>query len=446
MRVARQFDAVRVTGGLVGAGLGVVALVIAVGWSLFGLASTQIFERPDLILVVVLLAAVVGWSSSAKVAGGGRRRAIAFGGLAGLAFGWAGVVVTVGAAYVDGVVRGATSPFGDVLPGFVWAFYGLVITTVYLAAVGIPLGVIWGLIVRGLLGRRTRPDGPTRSAILPTAAALVLLACGAGLSQAAMTMPAGARCLDLGGERPTDGAFSPSGDRLAIVSQRDPNEPGTVRLFRWPSGELEMSWTAWVDMDVVVDPDGRVYWSAWTGQSPWTAGVMTVAMGEEPSWFAEGDEAALWQLAWTDDALRGKTSNSHHMASIDLDGAEAGRLRIDQASETVGVFWASADGATVAYSPEWSGDETTVVVDGPADRHIEVTGDPRSIALTADARTLVVASWFGGTRRYDVATGASGLVLSGSQSWIALSPDGAMAWGTEEQLGAGVACLVALDG
>jgi hypothetical protein len=71
----------------------------------------------------------------------------------------------------------------------------------------------------------------------------------AGLVIAVAGRPGSTRCLDVGGDVPHSGAWSPDGSLLAIASSSDPNRIGHVRLFRWPSGELiargrvQASWT-----------------------------------------------------------------------------------------------------------------------------------------------------------------------------------------------------------
>jgi hypothetical protein len=75
---------------------------------------------------------------------------------------------------------------------------------------------------------------------------------------------------------------------------------------------------------------------------------------------------------------------------------------------------------------------------------VNVHEDQRSIALTADRSTLVAASWFDGTRTFDVATGASRLIIRGSQRFIALSSRGDLAWANEEMVGKSRLCTAAL--
>jgi hypothetical protein len=409
----------------------------------FDLEASRLEERPDVLLAVVALSGIVGWWAGPTATRTGWWRAAVVGGLAGIAWGWLGIFMSLVASLVDNLVRGVAEPFGTAGPIAWW--YVLVLGSVYVAAIGGPLGVIWGLVTRALApagGFPVASSGHTAPVIL----ALGLVASLVGIAQAGRTMPADARCLDLAGERSTDGAFSPSGDRLAVISIPDPNEEGTVRLFAWPEGRLEASWTAWVDHDVVVDPAGRAYWSAWTPQEPWTVGIMTAAPGSAPSWFAVGEQTPLWQLTWTRESLRGMTSDvTHRMASIPLTGVGAGMVRIDAFREPLGAFWATADGRTILYGEERSSLQVTVAEEGQAARHVPVSGDPRSIALSADGREIVVASWDGGTRRIDIETGRSEPVLSGSQAWISVSPSGDLAWGSAEERGAGAACVTRLE-
>lgn len=410
----------------------------------FDFEASRLVERPDVLLAVVALSGIVGWWAGPTATRTGWRRAAVVGGLAGIAWGWFGIFMSVVASAVDELVRGGASPLGDMSAPIAWWLYGLALGSVFVAAIGGPLGVIWGLVTRALA-----PAGDVWVAssgrTLPGVLTLGLLASLVGVSQAGKTMPADARCLDLAGERSTDGAFSPSGDRLAVISIRDPSEEGTVRLFAWPEGRLEATWTAWVDQDVVVDPTGNVYWSASTLRAPWTDGIMTAAPRSTPSWFATGEESPLWQLTWTRESLRGMTSDtSHRMASIPLTGVDAGILRLDALRETIGSFWATADGRTILYSQGWPADHVTVAEGGQAGRQVPVSGDPRSIALSTDGQELFVASWDGGTRRVDIDTGRSEPVLSGSQSWISVSPSGDLAWGSAEETGPGMSCVIRL--
>ena len=430
-------------GALVAIGMTLAAMgVVTAGWP-GSVDPRQLLERPDIVLALMALSGIIGWWAGADATRTGWRRATAVGAVTGAAWGLAGIAVAVVASYVDVVLRGAADPLGELAPAVVWWLYGLAITSVFVVGIGVPVGMIWGLATRALT--RGPAHVPSRGVARWALAALAIVATAVGVSQAATTMPAAARCLDLDGERPTDGAFSPSGDRLAVISTRDPNQPGTIRLFRWPGGRLEASWTAWVDLDVVVDPTGRVYWSAWSLGEPWTDGIMTATPGSEPAWFATEPESPLWQLTWTRDALRGMTSNSHHMASIPLHGVHAGRLQLGSADDTIGSFSATPDGRTIAYGPEWFGTHVTVTTNGAATHNVPVSDDPRSMALSADGRDLIVAGWSGETRRIDIASGRADLILSGRQAWIALSPTGELAWGTDEQIGAGVACVMRLQ-
>jgi hypothetical protein len=225
-----------------------------------------------------------------------------------------------------------------------------------------------------------------------------------------------------------------------VVTSDDVDQGGTIHLLAWPSGDELAAWRTWVDHDVAVGPDGRVYWSAWEAQAPWRGGLMTAAIGSPPEWLTTGDETGLWSLVWTTEGLRGMTSNTHQAARVRLDvGAEPEVERLGDA--TIGSFAASPDGRIVVTSRQWGTDYITVTDAAGSTHDISVAGDPRSVALSADWTAVFVASWFGGTRRYEIATGASQPILPRSQTWIAISGQGDLAWADDEQLGPGHVCV-----
>jgi hypothetical protein len=418
--------------------LGMVGLSVIDPWGGGGLG--RILEAPEVVLPTILLTMVVGWWAGAAVSATGIGRAAGVGVGAGIAWIWLGIAVAVIAAYVDSIVRGAASVI-DLGPTMVWAIYGLVMVTLIGSVVAGPVGLIWGVttwvVVRRSATRTEAVGHPHRAAAL----ALVIVAVGTGVLQAGTTWQPDARCLDTGGERPLDGAFSPDGRWLAIVASDDENAGGTIHLLRWPSGDVVETWHAWVEHEIAVDSTGRVYWTAWEYREPWRGGLMTAAPGSDPTWLATGDETGLWFLTWTDGALRGVTSNSHRVASLPLDGSTEPSLDFAPRSDAGGAYWASPDGRTIATSPEWEGTHVTITRPDGSTSMVRVPGDPRSIALTPDGTSLVVAGWSGGTRLFDISTGDSRLLLRRSQAWIAVSPQGDLAWADEEQVGPGQVCV-----
>ena len=334
-----------------------------------------------------------------------------------------------------------------------WGLFGAVYVSLYALIVAIPVGLTWSVTARILIRSAPRSDAVDVSSsgwstVGRSCLVLVAIAFAGGAFQAATTTPAGARCLDLGAGDVTDAAFSPAGDLLAATVQTDPNEPGVVLLLRWPSAEVLGRWEEWVDRDVAVGPDGRVYWSAWvlsgvaTPDAPGD-GVFVAAVGSDPTWYATGFETPLSDLTWTEGALRGTTPNSHALARIPLNGAVPS-LVTDDDEMIVGTFWTSSDGTWTAAGPGWFGEDVQVSRAGQPWRTVDVETDPRSIALSQDRSTLVVASWFGGTRLVDVASGASRPVLRGSQRFVALSQEGDLAWASEEEFGQSRLCTTTL--
>jgi hypothetical protein len=448
MRVARASggDHIRVVGASVGVlilGAVLAALIVV---RPFDIDPGPLLERPEGLVFVLLLTGIVGWWAGPSAASSGFAHAGAVGVGAGIAWVLLAVPVAVVAAFVDSFARGSASAV-DLGPTLVWGVYALVLVTLIWSAMAAPIGLVWGIATRSVVHRprgleAVAPRDPGRRAV----AALTLLALLSGLFQAAATSQPDARCFDVGGERPLDGAFSPDGEWLAIVASNDLNRPGLVRLMRWPSGETVATWRAWVDHDVAVDPDGRVYWSAFELEEPWRGGILTAVAGSEPEWLTTDEESSLWSLTWTDGALRGMTGNSHRVASLSLDGLSEPTLVFGPGSEPVGSFWASPDGRTTATSPEWFGTHVAVTHADGSVVQVPVPGDARSMAVTPDGTSLVAASWSDGTRVIDIGTGASRLLLRGSQSWIAVSRQGDLAWTDEEQVGPGRVCIAPLLG
>lgn len=425
--------------------MGAVAILAAIAvfgvidpWGSGGLQ--RIVEAPEVVVPAILLTMAVGWWAGAAASATGIGRAACVGVGVGIAWLLLGIVVAVIAAYVDSLVRGAASAI-DIGPTIVWAIYGLVVVTLVGSVVAGPVGLLWGVATWFVARRWAAPPivvaHPHRAAVL----ALAIVAVGSGVAQAAAAWQPDARCLDTGGERPLDGAFSPDGRWLAIVASDDLNAGGTIRLLRWPSGELVETWRTWAEHEVAVDSTGRVYWAAWEAQEPWRSGMMTAAPGSDPAWLATGEETGLWSLTWTEGALRGVTSNSHLVASLPLDGSAEPLLDFAPPSDAGGAFWASPDGQTTATSPEWSGTHVTITRPDGSTSAVRVPGDPRSIALTPDGNSLIAAGWSDGTRIFDISTGDSQRLLPRSQAWIAVSPQGDLAWADEEQVGPGRVCV-----
>lgn len=436
----------RVIGAIVAVTLGCLMLAAAAIVQPFGPASPQ-FERMDLLIAGLAVATALGWRLGHGTARAGWRRAIG----GGLAFGALlppiALFVWLIASAADAVLRGAANPLTALGPASAWFLFGLGIVVLYGSLFTIPAGLVWALITRALA--RARVASVPRRSRRPTAnfmVALLVIALGAGTAQAVAYAPANARCFDLAGGAPTDAAFSPAGDLLAITLQADPNAPGTIVLMRWPSAEVVASWSGWVDEEVAVDPAGRVYWSAWVlglsaaGESG--DGVYSAAPGADPILFAVGDERQLNDLTWTSIGLRGTTPNSHQIARIPLSGGTA--IEIDHSQDEIGAFWSSADGTSTIVGPGYFG--TMLEVTTPAGtRSVPISGDARSVALSADHRTIVEASWFDGTRLIDVESGTTRPVLRGSQLFVALSEKGDLAWANDEQFGRGRLCTSTLE-
>src|SRR3954447_11520344 len=401
---------------------------------------------PSIIVAAAAFVATLGWWAGRAATRGGSIRAALVGGGIGVAWWPVAVLVLVTLASVHAVLRGA-SPAVDGAAPLIWALYGLAIGIIFASAIGVPSGVVWGVLTRAVARRadaQARPGGRIRRPTVAAVGALLCIAITTGASLAITDGVPGQRCLDLGGARPLDGSFSPAGDMLVVITSNDRNAGGTIHLLDWPSGLEIDRWESWVDQDVVVDPRGRVYWSAWEYQDPWRGGVMTVASGSAPRWLATDESEALWSLVWTSHGLRGMTANGHQAARIRLvPGLDAGP-RFMVVGPAIGIFWASPDDRVSITAAEWSADSVSVKKIGESPVEVPISGDPRAVAMSADRSRVIVATWFGGTRQYDVATGRSRDVLPRSQSWIAVSAHDEIAWADDEQFGSGRVCVAPL--
>lgn len=436
----------RVVGALSALALGCLILAVVAVIQPFG--PNTMFERPDILIAGVAIGTALGWRLGHGTAQGGWRRAVG----GGLAFGvlLPPIALLVGliARVADAVLRGAADPHASLGSAFAWFLYGVVIVILYGSPFTIPAGIVWALTTRALVRDRVAPI--VRRSRRPTVrffVALLAIALAAGTAQAITYAPSDARCLDFAEGRPTDAAFSPAGDLLAVALQTDPNEPGTVVLMRWPSEEVVGTWTGWVDQEVAVDPAGRVYWAAWIlsysgpdGESG--DGVYSAAPGSDPVLFATGHEVQLNDLTWTSSGLRGTTPNSHRIARIPLTGGTD--MEVEPSRDEVGAFWSSADGTATIAGPGYF-DTALQVATTAGTRSVPVSDDVRSVALSADGRTIVAAGWFDGTRLIDVESGQSRLILRGSQTFVALSEKGDLAWANEEQFGRGRLCTSTLE-
>ena len=429
-----------------------MGLLLTIAWAVvstfrpFGFDTGTLLEQPHLVIGAFLITCLLAWWAGQVVASGGWPRAVGVG--AGLGLVWWPVMVgvLVVAATVDAVARGSTDPFSGAGVAVIWALYGIVVIGLFCAAVAVPIGVIWGVASRLLTRLLKSPQSSVKRVSLRVVGTLVAIGTVAGVGQALATQPLESRCLDLGGY-PTDAAFSPDGRLMAVTTLTDPNEPGEVVLLEWPSAREVGRWSGWVDQSVAVADDGRVYWPAWVlgfkAGDATVDGIYTVRGSEEPHLIASGDEPVMNDLAWTVDGLRGTTSNSHQLAILPF-GLDTIEVLPDQPAQEVGAFWASSDGSTSAWSEGWFG--TSVTIDTALGRQrVDVRGDDqRSLAMTPDGRSLIAASWGGGTRMVDVATGRSRLILQGRQQFIALSSAGDLAWAADDQIGHGRLCTVPL--
>jgi hypothetical protein len=387
-RTQTQTEESRASSGILGA---VVAL--APGCLLLAaLALVQpfgptagVFERSDILLAGLAIVSALGWRLGGGTAGAGWLGAIGGGVTFGLVLPPIGLMVALISAATDAVIRGAANPMTALGPTFAWVLYGIVVVCFYGCMFAIPAGIVWAVVTRALarhlsgfgFGRSRRPT-------VRLLVALMAIALTAGTSQAIAYSPRNTRCLVLPGGAPTDAAFSPAGDLLAVTMRSDPNAPGTVLLLRWPSTTVVASWTSWVDQEVAVDPAGRVYWSAWTlGDSvdEGPDGVFSAASGSDPALFATGDESELNDLTWTTTGLWGTTPNSHRVARIPLTGGTD--MDVEGSKDEVGALWMSPDGSSRIAGPGTFGMRLEVATN-IGTSSIAVSGDPRSVALSSD--------------------------------------------------------------
>lgn len=148
-------------------------------------------------------------------------------------------------------------------------------------------------------------------------------------------------------------------------------------------------------------------------------------------------------LALGGDGLVGTTPNSHDIAVIPL-GGDGTAMETRPTSDEIGAFWSSTDDSTTVAGPGYGGTTVAVTTKAGGTQLVPVTGDPRSVALSADHRTIVEAGWFDGTRFIDVASGQTQLVMRGSQAFVALSERGDLAWANDEQFGSARLCTSTL--
>ena len=317
-----------------------------------------------------------------------------------------------------------------------------------------------GRPVRELIASRQllwRPSWPGfgRGALAIIALAVISLA----VVSARAGRPDGSVCLDVGGESPMSGAWSPSGSMLAIASTRDLNERGTISLFEWPSQKVIARWPAWIEdmQTLAVDDRGRVYWMAHAMEPPWTSAVMTVAPGEIPTVVLRprDDEQLLWDISLSAGELRGHSNTDHEPMRIPLAGSEAGTLRpLAMPVSPVGTMWWSPDGTwAVAVAEgawtiagEW---ESPVVVIGPdrtpARLALGAMRSPRRVAMTSDRGHVIASGWVEPSTITNVETGASQSVLHGHQRWIVVSERDDVAWANDESYARpGRPCVVSL--
>lgn len=444
--IGRGWGGERLVGAVVAVSILAAILVIVGLVHPFEMGLPSGWDEPEVFLPVVGFIAIVGWWAGRTATRGGWTRAILVG--IGVGIGWwpLAVLVLVTTASVDALLRGA-SPIADAEAPLVWALYGLVVGTIFASAVGIPIALTWGVATRWLARRSGPADRTSRMIRHPSLVAigsLLLLASTTGAAMALTDRLPDERCLDLGGARPLDGAFSPAGDMLVVITSNDRNAGGNVHLLDWPSGTEIALWQSWVDQDVVVDPHGRVYWSAWEYQDPWRGGVMTAAPGSEPRWLTTDQTEVLSNLTWTATGLRGMTANGSQTARIRLVmGLDIGP-RFEADGPATGTFWASADGRVTITAADWATGRLTVTVAGRSPVDVRISGDPRAVAMSADRSQVIVAGWSGGTRRYDIASGRSDAILRRSQTWIAVSAHDEIAWADDEQFGSGRVCVAPL--
>ena len=412
----------------------------------FGFDSSALFEAWEILALGVACAVVLGWRLGGGAATGRWPATIGRGLLFGALWPTFFIVVAYGAAIADANLRGVSRSAAELGSTVFLLIYSVVVVSLYLAVAVIPLGLIWALGTRALAWTIARVKGTAivgrgQASTAALLVAMLVISVSAGAAQAISYTAWGSRCLDLPDETPIDAAFSPAGDLLAVALRGNQNVPGTVLLLRWPSGQLIASWSASVDPAVAVDPGGRVYWSASDGGTA-TAGIMTATPGSSPTWFTNANDGSLTDLTWTTTGLRGTTSDTGQVASVPLTGAHDARA-IDRDSPVSAAYWASSDGTVTATVPEWANTSVTITT-AAGSRSVALGVGARSIALSSDRGTLIVAAWSKGTWLVDVLTGAARQVLRGSQAFIALSDRGDIAWANDEAFGHGRLCTSTL--
>ncbi len=317
-------------------------------------------------------------------------------------------------------------------------------------------GLAWAILVRSLnriigvdrlseLARRLPDLRFARGAIVIVGVTVL----AAALTMAAAGRPASARCLDVDGEVPLSGAWSPGGGLLAIASTSNPNRMGHVRLFEWPSGRLLAQWPGWVEdrQTVVVDDDGRVVWVSTAMEPPWAQTLMAARAGETPRVLVPA--TVVWSdLSLVNGELRGRTGGGDHRpVSIPLTGPDAGRaLPLDFPIRPLGRMWWSPDGQWAVGIEQWSFSPAVVVHVGVETFTVELPHEsyPRTFALTPDRSALVTASWTGPSTITDLGSGAVRRILDGRQRWISVSERGDVAWANDDGMPSRP-CVVALD-
>lgn len=114
------------------------------------------------------------------------------------------------------------------------------------------------------------------------------------------------------------------------------------------------------------------------------------------------------------------------------------------AAGEIGAFWSAADDSATVAGPGFVGSTLTVSTRETGTQLVEINGDARSVALSADHKTIVEAGWFDGTRLIDVDTGQTHLLMRGSQVFVALSERGDLAWANDEDFGTARLCTSTL--
>ena len=243
-------------GGIVAGAITVLAVIRPLGND-----PSWLTERPEIILGMVVVATGLGWWAGRIVSSRGWLRSIGIGAAVGASLWPAFVVLAILVSTIDAVLRGTAGPLDGLGVAIVWGIYGTIVL-VMISVVTVPIGIVWGMLTL-VITRRLSPGPGRRHSGRTLIGALAAVALVGGASQAIAAQPAAATCRAMDSGAVVDAAFSPDGDLLAVATQTDPNEPGTIVLTRWPSGEEVWRWHAWVDQDLAVSTVGEVYWSAW---------------------------------------------------------------------------------------------------------------------------------------------------------------------------------------